>query len=61
MKKEQMPIIREKLVESKKLEVLGLNEMPFDIKEIKDIILEIMKANAETLRHLAMNRAPLTT
>ena len=42
---------------SKKLEVLGLNELPFDIKEIKDTILEIMKANADTLRHFAMNRA----
>ena len=56
-----MTIIRDRLVESKRLEVLGLNEMPFDIKEIKDIILDIMKANADTLRHFALNRAPLTT
>ena len=56
-----MNIIRDKLVESKRLEVLGLNELPFDIKEVKDVILEIMIANAETLRHVSLNKTPLTT
>lgn len=48
--------IKDCLVKSKRFEVLGLNELPFDIKDEKEAILEIMKANADTLVHFAMNR-----
>ena len=47
-------------MKSGRLEVLGLNDLPFDIKEVKDLVLDIMKANADTLVHLSINRAPLT-
>lgn len=61
MKKESMTKLKEVLVLHKNLEILGLNELPFDIKEFKEDIIEILKANVETLRYLSLNRNDLTT
>lgn len=46
LKDESMKVIKMKLMNSKGLEILGLDELPFDIVKYKDDILDIMKANA---------------
>ena len=56
MKPESMKTITEKLAQNGKLEVLGLDELPFDIKEHKDAILEILKKNSDTLVSLSLSR-----
>ena len=41
--------------------MLGLNELPFDITGYKEDIIEILKANVNTLRYLSLSRNALTT